>query len=104
MTESVKVAALPAAVILCYTAIELFKKTGIGGRVKELYPLISTIIGVALGVVAFVADSAMGGDALIEWALKGMAGGLSATGADQLIARLKNLAPRAQNEENRERR
>lgn len=105
MSDIVRGAVLPASVILCYSAIELIKKTAIGkSKIKELYPLISTFVGVMLGVIAFFADSAIGGDALIEWALRGMAGGLSATGADQLIGHLKKCVGKTQNEENEERR
>ena len=105
MLETVRGAVIPASVILCYTAVELIKRTGVGkGKIKELYPLISAFVGLLLGVLAFFADSALEGDALIEWAMKGMAGGLSATGADQLIAHLKRYASKAQNEENEERR
>jgi len=105
MSEILRGAVLPASVVLCYSTVELIKRTGIGkGKIKELYPVISTFVGLLLGVLSFLSDSAIGGDALIEWALKGMAGGLSATGADQLIGHLKRYAEKPQTEENEERR
>ncbi len=89
--DALELCSIPVIAALCYGMIEVLKRLfGTDSNIKNAYPLIAAIFGTALGVLAFliepglvVTDSAFGA------ALAGMVSGLSATGGNQIIQRMR---------------
>ena len=88
----IEVFSIPVIVGLCYGFIEVLKKTlGTDGKIKNAYPLISGMLGTALGVFAYLVEpEIIVSDSLLGAALAGMASGLSATGSNEIIQRMKS--------------
>ena len=86
---------IPAVAALCFGFVELLKHALHNDRkVKNAYPLISTILGTVLGVIVYLVEpSFMATDSLLSSALVGMASGLSATGSNEIIQRIKHKTP-----------
>lgn len=83
---------IPAIVALCYGFIEVLKRTFQNDeKLKNAYPLISALFGCALGVIAFLTEpDLMMTDSVLSSALTGMVSGLSATGSNEVLQRMKN--------------
>ena len=92
--EGFEICSIPAIAALCYGFIELLKRTSNhSDKLKNAYPLISALLGVALGVVAFLAEpNLMVSNTVLGAALCGMASGLSATGGNEILQRMKKKA------------
>lgn len=83
---------IPIIAALCFGFIEVLKRTfQYDAKLKNAYPLIAAILGTSLGVIAHVVDpSIMITDSVFTSALAGMISGLSATGSNEIIQRMKN--------------
>ena len=86
-----EICSIPVIASLCFGFIEVLKRTfRYDAKLKNTYPLISAALGTMLGVVTYVADpSLMLTDSVFTSALAGMASGLSATGSNEMIRRMK---------------
>ena len=87
----VELCSVPVLVLLCYVFIEMLKRTVKDSRnIKNAYPLISALFGAALGIVAYLTEPAiMITDSVLSSALAGMVSGLSATGSNEILQRMK---------------
>ena len=91
MMNMIEICSIPLIAALCFGFIEVLKRTfRHDEKLKNSYPLISAILGTMLGIVAYVADpTIMVTDSVLTSALAGMASGLSATGGNEIIQRMK---------------
>lgn len=82
---------IPVIAALCFGFIEVLKRTfHYDVKLKNAYPLIAAILGTSLGVVAHIVDpSIMITDSVLMSALAGMVSGLSATGSNEIIQRMR---------------
>ena len=82
---------IPTIATLCYGFVELLKRTfGKDGRLKNAYPLISASLGCFIGVITFLLDpDLMMTDSVLSSALAGVASGLSATGGNEMLQRVR---------------
>ena len=82
---------IPVIAALCFGFIEVLKRTfHYDAKLKNAYPLIAAILGTSLGVIAHVVDpSIMITDSVLASALAGMVSGLSATGSNEIIQRMR---------------
>ena len=89
--EGFEVCSIPAIAAICYGFIELLKRTSnYSDKLKNAYPLISALIGSVIGVIVFLAEpSYVLTNSVVGAALCGMASGLSATGSNEILQRLK---------------
>ena len=89
--EGFEVCSIPAIAGICYGFIELLKRTGnYSDKLKNAYPLISATLGAILGVIAYLAEPSFAvANSALGAALCGMASGLSATGSNEILQRLK---------------
>ena len=89
--EGFEVCSIPAIAAICYGFIELLKRTSnYSDKLKNAYPLISAIFGAIVGVVAYLAEPSFAVvHSVLGAALCGMASGLSATGSNEILQRLK---------------
>lgn len=89
--ELYEVCSIPVIALLCYGFIEGLKRaTQNDQKLKNTYPLISALLGTILGVLAFLTEpDLMVTDSVFSSALAGMASGLSATGSNEILQRMK---------------
>ena len=82
---------IPVIAALCYLFIELLKRTfHDDSKLKNAYPLISAMLGTALGVIAFLADlNVVFSDSVMTASFAGMVSGLSATGGNEIFQRMR---------------
>ena len=82
---------IPVIALLCYGFIEGLKRANKDNqKIKDTYPFISALLGTVLGIIAFLTDpDLMLTDSLLSSALAGMASGLSATGSNEILKRVK---------------
>ena len=86
-----EICSIPAIAVFCFCFIEVLKRTlHYNDKIKNAYPLISALLGAGLGVIVYLADPrVMVTDSVISSALAGMVSGLSATGSNEIIQRMK---------------
>lgn len=84
---------VPLIAGLCFSFIEMLKRTFKNNKkLKNAYPLISTIFGALLGVIIFVLDPfVMQTDSMFTCIFMGMTSGLSATGGNEMVQRIKKI-------------
>lgn len=89
--SNIEIYSIPVIAALCFGFIEVLKRTFKNdSKLKNAYPLIAAILGTMLGVFAYLVDPAvMVTDSILTSALAGMASGLSATGGNEIIQRMK---------------
>ncbi len=82
---------IPAISLIVYILIEVIKYTvNQNEKFKKIIPLVSTLLGGALGIVAFyLAPDILPSDNLIVALVIGIASGLTATGTNQIFKQLK---------------
>ena len=82
---------IPVIATLCFGFVEVLKRTfHYDAKLKNAYPLIAAVLGTLLGVVAHIVDpSIMITDSVLTSALAGMVSGLSATGSNEIIQRMR---------------
>ncbi len=82
---------IPVIAALCFGFVEVLKRTfHYDAKLKNAYPLIAAVLGTLLGVVAHIVDpSIMITDSVLTSALAGMVSGLSATGSNEIIQRMR---------------
>ena len=87
-----EICSIPVIAALCFGFVEILKRTfQHDDKLKNAYPLIAAILGTMLGVVAYIADpSIMVTNSVLTSALAGMSSGLSATGGNEIIQRMKH--------------
>ena len=87
---SVDFCSIPIITILCYGFIELLKRTmQFNHSIKNAYPLIAGVLGLFLGIVFHLLSPDLMGNSAITSAIMGLASGLSATGGNELMQRMK---------------
>jgi len=88
----IEVLSMPAIAALCYGFIEILKRTIKNDiKLKNVYPLISALLGSTLGMFAYLAEpDVMVTDSALSSALAGLASGLSATGGNEILQRMKS--------------
>ena len=89
--EGFEICSIPAIAVLCYGFIELLKRTSNHSeKLKNAYPLISALLGAVLGVIVFLTEpDLMVSNSALGATLCGMASGLSATGSNEILQRMK---------------
>lgn len=89
--EYLETCSIPVIALLCYGFIEVLKRANKDNqKIKDTYPFISALLGTVLGIIAFLTDpDLMVTDSLLSSALAGMASGLSATGSNEVLKRVK---------------
>ena len=92
MIEILTSASVPVIAAVVYVIVELIKyTTNNNEKVKRFIPLISAVLGVISGLVAFfVAPAVIPAENVVVAMLIGGASGLSATGFHQIIKQIKN--------------
>lgn len=100
MTAMMEGCSIPVIAALCFGFIEVLKRTFHNNEnVKNAYPLIAAIFGSVFGMIAFLADPELIlTDSLMTSALVGMASGLSATGGNEVLQRMKKSKSKAPEE------
>lgn len=90
MEEYITLVSVPTITVLVYWIINLIKYAFDGNeKLKRFIPIMAAGLGLVLGVVAFYAAPEMGvGKNPFVAAIVGMASGLAATGANQVIKQL----------------
>ena len=80
---------VPCIVLIVYMVVEVIKLCTKNAVVSKLFPMISCVLGIGLGLVAFFCCPAIipAGNVLSA-ILIGGASGLSATGANQIVKQL----------------
>lgn len=87
---SVDFYSVPIITILCYGFIEILKHTvNSNHSIKNAYPLIAGMMGLFLGIVFHLFSPHLMGDSAITSAIMGLASGLSATGGNELMQRMR---------------
>lgn len=91
MEELLQIASVPAIAAVVYWVVNLIKyTTKYNEKLLTFVPLISAILGVACGVIAFFAiPDIMPTDNIFVAVVLGGASGLTATGFNQIIKQLK---------------
>lgn len=84
---SIGVVYFPAIAVIVYVLVELIKAGGVDGK---WYPGIAGVLGIVLGIVCILirVPDFPAGDLVTAAAIGGLSG-LAATGADQLVKKLK---------------
>lgn len=87
MEELLNLVSVPAIATVVYWIIELLKyTTNNNEKVKRLIPLISTLLGVVCGIIAFYAiPNIVPTDNVFVAIVIGAASGLTATGVNQIF-------------------
>lgn len=95
MEQIKEVYGIPGIAAICYGVIELIKAlVPEDEKIKNIYPLISALIGAFLGMALYLIDSnSMVAGSAVGAIVAGVVSGLSATGGNQIIKRLskKNI-------------
>lgn len=91
MEELLQIASVPAIAAVVYWVVNLIKyTTKYNEKLLTFVPLISSVLGVACGVIAFFAiPDIMPTDNIFVAVVLGGASGLTATGFNQIIKQLK---------------
>lgn len=91
MEELLQIASVPAIAAVVYWVVNLIKyTTKYNEKLLTFVPLISAVLGVACGVIAFFAiPDIMPTDNIFVAVVLGGASGLTATGFNQIIKQLK---------------
>lgn len=91
MEELLQIASVPAIAAVVYWVVNLIKyTTKYNEKLLTFVPLISAVLGVACGVIAFFAiPDVMPTDNIFVAVVLGGASGLTATGFNQIIKQLK---------------
>lgn len=91
MEELLQIASVPAIAAVVYWVVNLIKyTTKYNEKLLTFVPLISAVLGVACGLVAFfVIPDVMPTDNIFVAVVLGGASGLTATGFNQIIKQLK---------------
>ena len=91
MEELLQIASVPAIAAVVYWIVNLIKyTTKYNEKLLTFVPLISAVLGVACGVIAFFAiPDVMPTDNIFVAVVLGGASGLTATGFNQIIKQLK---------------
>lgn len=95
---------VPCIVLIVYMVIEVIKLCSKSQVVSKLFPVISCVLGIALGIFAFyLCPAIVPAKNVLSAILIGGASGLSATGANQIVKQLmqKNEELK-QNDENKQ--
>lgn len=80
---------VPCIVLIVYMVIEVIKLCSSSQVVSKLFPMISCVLGIGLGLVAFFCcPTIIPAGNVLSAILIGGASGLSATGANQIIKQL----------------
>lgn len=80
---------VPCIVLIVYMIIEVIKLCTKNAVVSKLFPMISCVLGIGLGLVAFFCcPSVIPAGNVLSAILIGGASGLSATGANQIVKQL----------------
>lgn len=91
MEELLQIASVPAIAAVVYWVVNLIKyTTKYNEKLLTFVPLISAVLGVACGLIAFFAiPNIMPTDNIFVAVVLGGASGLTATGFNQIIKQLK---------------
>ena len=85
-----QIISIPSIIIICYMLIELLKAVFKNEVFKKFLPIISCLLGIALGITAFYTyPTIIPADNVFTAILIGGASGLSATGTNQIIKQMK---------------
>lgn len=101
--KTIELTAIPTIMFLCYSLIELIKKTlKHNPTIKNAYPMISAFFGGLFGILTFLtAPKFILSNTAFGSTIIGMASGLSATGSHQILKHLKKekvvLSPEEEN-------
>jgi uncharacterized membrane protein HdeD (DUF308 family) len=88
-----EIISVPLIMLIVYGIIEILKSCITNSKFNNFIPIIAGILGGILGVVAvFVSPSILPTTNIFYAFLIGMSSGLSATGSNQIIKQLKELA------------
>lgn len=80
---------VPCIVLIVYMIIEVIKLCTKNQVVSKLFPMISCVLGIGLGILAFyVCPAIIPAANVLSAILIGGASGLSATGANQIVKQL----------------
>ena len=87
----IELCGIPVIAIACYVFVEIVKRTfGDDRKLKNAYPLIAALMGAALGLIAFLTDPGiMPTNSVIASTFAGMVSGLSATGGNEILQRMR---------------
>lgn len=90
MEQYAEIYEIPAIALICYGFIELLKVTlPQNEKIKNFYPLISSFLGMLLGVILYLSDSnAFIDEGIMGAMVTGFVSGLSATGGNQIIKKI----------------
>ena len=82
---------VPAIALFCFFIVELIKKmSDEKSSMKNLYPIISAFLGALSGVIIYAVEpSLIMGESFLSCWLVGLASGLSATGGNEILQRIK---------------
>lgn len=91
MMQFYEMCGIPVIAIVCFVFVEIVKRTfGNDKKLKNAYPLIAALMGAALGLIAFLTDpNIMPTKSVIASVFAGMISGLSATGSNEIIQRMR---------------
>ena len=81
---------IPSIVLIVYMVIEVIKLCTKNEVVSKLFPAISCVLGIGLGIMAFyLCPAVIPANNILSAILIGGASGLSATGTNQIIKQLR---------------
>ena len=90
--ESIDLCGVPLITALCYGTVELLKRLTDNPTFRKLLPQISALYGALLGVALwYCAPHLIAANTALHAALAGLCSGLSATGCNQILKKMKEL-------------